>query len=423
MFVYVNEYGIIQAVSDIELKIDKTKTIKTNSFDHMNRNDIVGKKLRIGLPKETKDLKVAVICNWGGQCGIATYAEALISEMKSKVKEVRIFSELSSPDSIQCWKRGESMASCINLIKEWNPDIVHIQHEFGIFPKATHFLKMLEMLGDIPYAITLHSVYEHLDKTICSAYIKNIIVHSEHGKQALLKLGHINNIYVVDHGCPVYENIEELWNIFQNDYAVIQFGFGFSYKGVDMAIDAINILQKNDPKFKNIFYCYLCSENPVTRYVHDAYYYSIKNKVDELNLSENITVLRGFASEKIIANFLRTARLAIFPYKTDPSNIVYGASGAIRHAMANGVPTIASESHMFDDLDGVLPRTVDAESLASEIDKIFSDGEYRKSLVQKNLEFVKNHSWSIAAEQHLIVYRQVVDSFHENSLFLELVHE
>lgn len=417
MFVAVNENNIIIAVSNTAIQLEGATTIKIDYTG--DKNALVGKKMG---NQPTNELKVAFICNYGDNCGIATYSRYLINALGDKVK-IKIFAEdnsrtQASDTVIPCWKRGESMVSAIQQVLDWKPDLVHIQHEFGLFPNATKFLKMLEMLNSVPYVLTLHSVYEHLDKTICTAYIKNIIVHSQTGLNTLRKLGHDNNhISVVTHGCVEVEDHTELWNIFQNEYSVIQFGFGFNYKGVDQAIDAIHYLKKTDCKFKDIFYCYMCSENDHTMNIHEEYYTYLKKKIKELELNENVVILRGFLSDSLISNFLRTAKLAIFPYKNNPNNVVYGASGAIRVAMANGVPIIGSDSHMFDDLEGVIPRITDSQSLAAEIDKVFSNTDYKKALVQKNLEFVKDNNWDIIADKHVEVYKEVVKLHNKDCVF------
>jgi glycosyltransferase involved in cell wall biosynthesis len=403
------------------------QTIEVDESVVGNKNALIGKKLALGSQKTLEDMRVAVICNWGDQCGIATYTGFLIDALSKKLNNIRIFSEVNESitddgtyDVVRCWKRGESMVNTMKQIIQWKPDVVLIEHEFGIFPKATFFLQMLEMLDGIPYVVTLHSVYEHLDKTICTSAIRNILVHSQEGKDTLIRLGNRNSIYVVPHGCVVFEEPTELWNIFQNNYTILQFGFGFRYKGVDQAIDAVYHLKTTDQKFKNIFYLYLCSENPHTRNSHEEYYNFLRERIEKLGLEENVVIMRNFLDEKVINNYLRTAKIAIFPYKTDPKNKVYGASGAIRVAMANATPVIASDSHLFDDLEGVVPRISDHLTLATEIDKIFSDGDYRQKLIETNTNFVRQNNWDTTAEKHLDVFRQVLNG---NDTNLVRIHE
>lgn len=391
MYISVDKNNRISAVSDHPIFITGQQN-KECSGDISLLGQITKPPL-----KEIKDLRIAFICNWNDPCGISTYSKFLVGEMEKLVTEIRIFSEHD------CWHRGKSMKTAIEHVLAWKPDFVIIQHEFGIFPNACFFLQMLDMLEDTPYVVCMHSVYEHFDKTVCSAAIKTCIVHTEQGKNILESRGHTNKVHVIPHGCLGFTDTKEQWNIFHTPYAIVQFGFGFYYKGVDRAIDAIHIL-KNDPKFKDIFYVYLASENPHNARIHDSYHNFLSDKIKELNLQDNIAIIRGFQSEQTINNYLKTAKLAIFPYMNNDNNIVYGASGAIRIAMANRIPIIASESHLFDDLDGIVPRPDCAESLARAIDDVFSSEKKRKEILVKCSEFVDNNSWSLSASRYLELY-------------------
>lgn len=395
MYVSINPQGTIQAISKekpIRIAGNKTFNIPKLTDD----KSLVGKKLILGQPKPLNELRVAGICNWGDQCGIATYSEQIVPELRKHVKEVKIFAEeMDGDDSvIRCWKRGQSCTGLIEKIREYAPDVVFIQHEFGIFPKATHFLKLLEMLDGIPYVITLHSVYEHLDKTICTSYIKNIITHSQNGYDCLCRMGHRGQVFVLPHGCNFYDKVEPLWNIFQNEKTIIQFGFGFEYKGLDQAVEAVSILKNRSDEFKDIFYCFLCSESNHTRSIQTRYYNEIRKLVEEKGLEDNVVVLRGYLSEEHMQNFLRTAKLAVFPYKNDPHNTVYGSSGAVRKAMSNGIPVIASDCHLFDDLEGVVPRPSNPKELADEIAKVFTSSDHKVEMLRKSQTFVKENSWA-----------------------------
>lgn len=413
MYLAFNKHQIVVGVSDNPIEIANC-TMK--HFPHLSKEDatkLLGRTMELPL-KPINELKVACICNWNDACGISTYTRFLIDEITKKVSEVRIFSEQNAkpthPDDhrvVRCWNRGFSMKDTIQQILDWTPDFVIVQHEFGIFPKANYFLQMLQMLENTRYIITLHSVYEHLDKTICTSAIKNIVVHSEQGKDCLRRLGHNQPIFVLPHGCVKFDDNAELWNIFQVPYVLIQFGFGFFYKGVDRAIDAINILKNSDPKFQDIFYVYLCSDSGHFDGVHNQYYSFLMDKIEELDLHDNVSIIRKFHSEETINNYLRTAKIALFPYMTDPKHTVYGASGAIRVAMANGIPVLASESKMFDDLEGIIPRPNSAEALAQEIDHIFSSEKYKNQIKDKTDNYIDNNTWDVVADKYLDIYSQL----------------
>lgn len=409
MYVSINQQGVIQALSkEKAIRVSGNQTFEINGLDDKLS---VGKRVISSAIKPLSEMKVAGICNWGDQCGIATYTEQLVPELRKHVKEVKIFAEDipgTEQDVLRCWKRGQSCIDMAKQVLDYEPDVIFIQHEFGIFPKATHFLKLLEMFDGVPYIVTLHSVYEHLDKTICTSYIRNIITHSQNGKDCLARMGHRNNVFVLPHGCNVYPNTDQLWNIFQNERTIIQFGFGFDYKGLDQAIEAVSILKKRSDEFKDIFYCFLCSESKHTRSIQTRYYNTIRALVEEKGLEDNVVVLRGYLSDEHMQNFLRTAKLAVFPYKNDPKNTVYGASGAVRKAMSNGIPVIASGCHLFDDLEGVLPRPETAEELADEIAKVFTSQNHRSELIKKAKTFVTENSWECVGRKYAEILGELV---------------
>jgi len=413
MFVAVNKKNVITAISDQPFSITNHNVKEIPSpVPREEWHKLIGTKLSTGDKKTCKELKVALICNWNDACGISTYTNFLVNSLIQKVKEVRIFSEKGAPtcpdgDNVsRCWERGKSMQECIKQLHSWEPDFIIIQHEFGIFPKATYFLQLLQSIEDIPYVVTMHSVYEHLDKSVCSAAAKNIIVHSKEAKDCLHRIGNNSQIHVIPHGCLEINKEEkgELWNIFQTPYALVQFGFGFFYKGVDRVLDAIHYLKTTDKKFESIFYCYLCSDNVHTSIIHAQYYDFLLEKIEKLGLRDNAVIIRKFQTEQTINHYLRTSKIALFPYVTDPKNKVYGASGAIRIAMANDIPVIASSSHMFDDLEGVLPRPNGHIELAKEIDRIFSNGTYRNNLLNKTEKYIKDNNWDVTADRYLDLF-------------------
>jgi glycosyltransferase involved in cell wall biosynthesis len=414
MYVACDENNVIMAVADTPITITGLTTHKFKEIPKKEWSKWIGKSLVEKRKKEADSLRIAFICNWNDPCGISTYSKYLLEAIRPKVKEIAVFSEIvTEPTSedeefvVRCWKRGESMKQAINQVLAWKPDFVIVQHEFGIFPKATFFLQMLQMLEKTPYIVTVHSVYEHLDKSVCTSAIKNIVVHSHQGEQVLRKLGNNSRVFVIPHGCVRYEEKDrtELWNIFHTPYALVQFGFGFFYKGVDVVLDAVAHLKTSQPdKYKDIFYLYLCSDNSHANHIHAQYYNFLLKKVEDLGIEDNTAIIRKFQSDQALNSYLRTAKIALFPYVINPHNTVYGASGALRVAMANGIPVIASNSHLFDDMEGVIPRPTNYIELAKEIDRIFSSHVHKESLLGRINNYIEQNTWPVTADRYLKLY-------------------
>ncbi len=405
MYVSINADGILVRYAAQAFHTSGERVLRTNmtagQLDALLGTKVIGK-----TEKQVADLRVAVVCNWNDSCGISTYSKLLVDAITPKVKEVKIFSE-----DVKCptnetnnynvernWKRGLSMHFCLQSLNKWKPDYVIVQHEYGIFPNAVYFLTFLQGLETYKYVITLHSVYRHMDKAVCSAAIKNIVVHTEQGKSVLEELGHVGNIFVVPHGCVKFTETERLWNIFHSDHTLVQFGFGFSYKGVDRAIQAIALLKN---KYPDIFYCYLCSDTSHWSGVHEDYYNYLMREIDEFGLHNNVAIIKKYHSDETINAYLRTAKVALFPYLVQPGHQVWGASGAVRIAMANRTPTIVSASSQFDDLEGTLPRPGTVAELAEEIDRVFADPDYTKQIVLRSDKYIDENTWDMTADRYL----------------------
>jgi len=421
VYILCDQNYIIRVISSTKASNEELFSIKVNNDRDWNKliyrklpKDIA-EKIGTKIKKQNKELRIAFICNWKDKCGISTYSEYLVQALRPKVKEIAIFSEqiennINAEDNvIPCWKRGEDNKQLITAIKNYSPDFIIVQHEYGIFPNAFKFMQLMQSIEDIPYAVVMHSVYKHLDKAVYSESAKNIIVHSQEGKKILKQMGNTNNIFVVPHGCTQFKETEELWNICVNPYTIVQFGFGFSYKGVDRALAAIAQLKASNKKYEKIQYIYLCSTNTHSIGSNSEYCKKLMSLAKELNIEDNIVIIQKYQTEDMINLYLRLGKICIFPYIIDPSNEVFGASGAIRIALANKRPVLASESHLFDDLEGVVPRPKNHIELAYEIDKIFSSSEYKENLINKGFSFVENNSWDKTADEYLKVYKKITD--------------
>ena len=350
-----------------------------------------------------REAKIAFVGVWDIPCGIATYSKFLVDEMKNINPRVRVFAEEyegaeDSDELIHCWRRGQSPRKLIKEIRKYNPDIVFIQHEYGIFPDARKWTQLISALEDYKTYVTLHSVYDHKDKAVCEAICKNLIVHSGAAKEVLTEKGISSNIAVIPHGCVEFEETDRLWNIYRSPHTIIQFGFGFEYKGWEIALDAVKLLKE---KYSDVFYLMLFSESGFVKEQHELQYDRIRDLIEELDLEDNVAIVRGFQTDEAINHFLRTARVAVFPYTAAPGHVVYGSTGAARIAMGNHTPTVVSKVPLFYDLKGVVPRAGNAEELAEEISRLFDDWKHYARVVEQEKRFVHENNWKATARRYL----------------------
>lgn len=370
--------------------------------------------------KNIKDLKVALVTNWKMRCGISTYGESLLNKLIPHLGDFKIFSEYNEqPTSsvneltdvsfdasrvVPCWKRGESLTDLIKSIKEYNPDIVWFNHEWGLFPVARHFLAMLTQLSNARVIVTMHSTFHHKDKSICEAAIPEIIVHLDGAKRILQEeKGVPGKIYMIPHGCTPCANKEKYWNLYRSDFTFVMSGFGFKYKRWEATLETTAILKQ---KYPNVFFTGLFSESPFAKIEHQKYFDDLMEKVDALGIQENVAIIRGYQSDQSLDSYLRTNKVALFPYVSAPGHEVQGASGAARLAMSKGIPVVSSSIPHFQDLPTIKADT--PQDMANAIEMLCLDKNMQEQQINKQCEFLEQNSWENIALRYLQVFENKI---------------
>ena len=367
-------------------------------------------------PQDPTRMRLAVIGNWRMACGISTYAEHLWSEVGRHVADIHLFVEetkertgdpyrlggrfLEEGQVEWCWQRGKPLTRLIESIRAYDPDVVWVQHEWGLFPDARHWLSFMSRMQRYRTIVTMHSVFpRHLDKVICEAATPEIIVHQDGAEKALRQKGVSSRIHVIPHGCYPATN-RRLWNLYRSDQTVLQFGFGFRYKGWETSVRAIDIVRRTHP---NVFFTGLFSESAFSKVEHERYYNELTGLVDSLGLQENVALIRGYKSDAAIDAYLQTNSVAVFPYISEGEHEVFGASGAARMAMSRGVPVVTSRANHFSDVPS---RKADSpEELAAEILHLFSYRDAAQTQLARQAAWIEDNSWERVAERHLEVFR------------------
>jgi len=367
--------------------------------------------------KPVGEIKLALVGNWKMRCGIATYSEHLWPEVVKHVGDFKLFiekNEISTGDIHQigdqiipdskvsiCWKRGESLQTLVKELKEYDPDIIWFQHEFGLWPNASYWLAMMNQLSDYRVIVTMHSIFHHRDKTIVEAAMPEIVTHLEGGRAVLKEEKGISaKVHVIPHGCYIYDN-ERLWNFYKSEKTFMQFGFGFRYKGWENSIRAAAILKK---KYPDAFFTGLFSESPYAKVEHQIYYNELMRMVDDLDLTENVALIRGYQSDATIDSFLRTNQATLFPYVSHPEHEVFGASGAARLAMSKGLPVITSSVNHFSDLPTI--KADSPEEIAAALEHLFANPSAKEKQIQTQTSYLNDNTWEKIGLRYKAIFEE-----------------
>ena len=102
------------------------------------------------------------------ECGIATYTQYLTEALRKKHTDVYIVSHVGGSGTQVFptfdYEDGDIAEKAYSMMIRFTPDIVHIQHEFGLFGKymgvsVVPLIIQFRLIG-IPVITTLHTIYK-----------------------------------------------------------------------------------------------------------------------------------------------------------------------------------------------------------------------------------------------------------------------
>jgi len=349
--------------------------------------------------------RVAMIASYEANCGMATYTKYLLTAMRPLISELKVFAEFveeptENPEVVRCWDRHKGIyQTIIPEVVKFAPDIVYIQHEYGSMNNPVQWNLLVGHLSSLfRTVVVLHSVYDHVDKLVFEAPCNEIIVHSKPGRDLLIKKGIEVPIHHIPHGCIPPIDIDLKFSNMQNKQLIFQYGFGFEYKGWTNVNDIIDGL-KNE--FPDVAYVGIFNMSKFSLMMHSEYYKSLMRNIRDRHLEEHIVLHKGFRSEQVLFSYMKQARINLFPYWNHPEWRVYGASGAVRLALASGTPTIVGDVPFFEEFKGYIPVCSTTEEYVKEMAKILKDVTYREETQKGMLDFINERSWDKVARWYL----------------------
>lgn len=419
--------GIIRVVSDSIFQNDDLTIVEVPSkLDTISSSDLItdvriknGKFRSKHTKIPTKELKVAFVSNWMLACGLSTYAENLFPEIAKHVGSFKLFAEtnnvltgdihkfgdrmLTTEEVVMCWRRGQSLQTLADEIKKYDPDVILLNHEWGCFPNARHWLSFLTQISNYRMIVIMHSVFpNHKDKLTMMAATSEMVVHLEGARKHLVEeKGLARKVHMIPHGCYPIMKAEPIYNMYNTEHTFIQIGFGFAYKQHSIGIKAAALLKK---KYADVFFTIIFSESPHAKREHEVYHQDLIELIDELDVRENVGIIRGFQTDECLDAYIRSNRVAVFPYRSFKGHEVYGASGAGRLAMACGVPIITSDIQHFSDLPSIVATTT--EEMADALDELFSNETKRRQQIEKQNAYIEKYGWKNIAEMYVDVLTQ-----------------
>lgn len=378
-------------------------------------------------------------------CGIANYthnlASALLTVDKNLSLTILAEGEIKSLPNGSFnvlnafnWK-SDYPAEIMSHMEAVAPDIVHIQHEYGIFGIDDRFHRLLSSLHDkgIPTIVTLHTVHTRqsihmgctrpqmrrlLKKVDIEKYQRQIssladlmVVHQEVPiRKVLLRQGvDPPSVITIPHGTylaelPKETNAKALVGFRPENPLIMAFGYLEKSKNIHLLIEAFRQLKRRIPGANLWLGGYVRFSTPQTL----AYRERCLKLIKTYNLEKDINFEYRMITETEVEHVLGAADVVCLVYKEDTRS----SSGVLHLAMGLGKAVVASRTPKFHELsevaDEVLVSPSSVRELYSILERLLLDKSFRSSIQQRVRDYAIKTSWFAVANTHMSVYKRLL---------------
>ncbi len=361
------------------------------------------------------------------ECGIGTYASYLVEELKKLHNEVYIVSQTGAEGErvypVFNATDGDLAEKVFEAMIKFTPDVVHIQHEYGLFGKhmGVNVIPLLYKFkfAGIPVVVTLHSVYEDFnDKQalITDALLRissAVIVHHNFQKDSLratIKKG--ANIYIIPHGAreaTLVPNAKKKLKV-EGKKTILVTGYFRPNKGYDRVVKMFPDIVKEVPEA----WLLIAGKTRLQEYgEYRDYFFRL---IEESPARDRILVLRGQFPQKTLDTIISAADIVPMPYLTGAQ------SGIMAHCLAFGRPIVASPLKSFVETieESKAGLIAEKDRFVEAIVRILNDDKLARELSENALRFVKNRlSWKKIAQKTVKVYHRIVTTPYGRAKYVE----
>lgn len=357
------------------------------------------------------------------ECGIATYAKYLTDELRKEKRgnEIYVVSHYGGRgDKVFAsfdYDDRDLYIKAFNTVMRFTPDIVHIQHEFGLYGihEGVNVLPLIQLLkmNGIPVVVTLHTVYKdwnRYQKYITGNIIKyadNTIIHEPFQedilKESFPDIELKDKIEIMPHGVRRVEriaNAKKLLEVDPEDKVILIIGYFRPSKNLDMIVDMFPQILEQVPNARLI----VAGKTRMNEYLDYRNYFF--EKINNSPAIDRILELRGQFPQDVFDRILSAADVVPLPYE------INSQSGIFAHCLAFGVPTVCSDNPSMrrilnENEGGVIADT--KQDFVEKIVKILKDEDLTESMRKNISKYVYDTcSWKLIADKTMDIYHKHV---------------
>lgn len=374
-------------------------------------------------------MKVALIGNYlPRKCGIATFTTDLHRALAELNPDNDCYvlamndsgAHYDYPAQVRFEIQQDSLAdyrSAADFLNLKNPDIVCLQHEYGIFGGAagSHILSLLQALN-MPIVTTLHTVLRDPDSDQRNlmhqlAHISSrLVVMSRRAADFLVDIYAVSpeKIDVIPHGIPDVPFTDpnfykDKLNV-EGKHVLLTFGLLSANKGIEYVIRALPEILTRVP---NLVYVVLGATHPqVKRQEGERYRRSLTQLAEDLGVSEHVYFYDRFVELEELVEFIGAADIYITPY-LNQAQIV---SGTLAYTVGAGKAVISTPYWYAEELlaqgRGLFVPFRDSQAIAEQVFHLLQDEAERHAMRKRAYLYGREMIWSQVAEHYLESFEQ-----------------
>ncbi|MFA7254244.1 MAG: glycosyltransferase family 4 protein [Patescibacteria group bacterium] len=363
------------------------------------------------------------------ECGIATYTKQLTNAVNilnpDHLAQIIAIDDsrgqVQFPDEVRYRVDDNDAASfreAANYINRSKIDLVHLQHEFGLYGGAdgAYILEMTNRLKK-PLLITFHTVLSLPTPNILNIVkvladkASAITVLAEAAKKILIEVYAIDpdKIYKIPHGVPDFPYVSSVPyknNLGYGDRKIIStFGLISPNKGIEYMIDAMAQIVNEYPK---ALFLIIGKTHPnIINRFGEKYRESLQALVDNHQLSENVLFINKYLSSEEIIYYLQATDIYVTPY-LEPQQM---SSGTLSYAVGAGKVCLSTPYAYAREIlagrRGYLIPFKNSKTLANRLIVLLKNDELREQLSKKSYLYGRKMVWEYVGHKHLDLFQGI----------------
>jgi len=346
-----------------------------------------------------------------GSCGIGTYSKSLLEQVEDAVDVRTVILETDDTPPVSFF----SYAKAAIRAGGTDDDVIHVQHEYGLFGTKWYLLWLfypllfvLSRIHGTPVVVTVHEAWNSDRVTLPMARAKrfyiwlankliagtatSVIFLSANCQEKFERSVSVSDVYCFTHGVgDTVEGVTEAdakaaFGFEPSDIVVTEPGYVRPSKGYDTFLEIAR-------RFPECEFLVAGGSRGA-----DAYFESIAERAPA-----NVTVTGHLAEDRFHLAFIATD-VAVLPYDD------VAQSGIFNWCAAYELPTVATRLPYFERLQleyGCLLLFDTASEAEGRIRESISEQQTRGQLIDGMRSFRQDNSFANVGKKHVSVYREL----------------